>query len=116
MADAPTQHRDEMVTSSGAADRRPDGVTESLLVRVHPGLCEGWGNCHRWAPDVYPLDDEGLIDVHLVEVPPHHAVEAWMGAQACPAGVITVRVREDATSVEQDPANRSNPMDPGATT
>jgi len=73
-------------------NRRPDGVTESLLVRVHPGLCEGWGNCHRWAPEVYPLDDEGLIDVHVVEVPPEHAIGAWMGAQACPAGVVTVRI------------------------
>lgn len=70
--------------------RRPDGLTESLRVRAFPGLCEGWGNCHRWAPAVYPLDAEGKIDVHLLEVPPELAVEAWMGAEACPAGVIQV--------------------------
>lgn len=70
--------------------RRPDGRTEGLLVRVHPGLCEGWGNCHRWAPEVYPLDEEGRIDLHVVEVPPELAESAWMGAQACPAGVITI--------------------------
>jgi ferredoxin len=70
--------------------RRPDGHTESLRVRVHPALCEGWGNCHRWAPEVYPLDDDGMIDVHLLEVPPELAETAWMGAQACPAGVISI--------------------------
>lgn len=70
--------------------RRPDGRTESLLVRAHPGLCEGWGNCHRWAPAVYPLDADGLIDINTLEVPPELAVQAWMGAQACPAGVITI--------------------------
>jgi len=70
--------------------RRPDGRTESLLVRVHPALCEGWGNCHRWAPEVYPLDDDGMIDIHLLEVPPQLAEAAWMGAQACPAGVISI--------------------------
>lgn len=70
--------------------RRPDGRTESLLVRAHPGLCEGWGNCHRWAPAVYPLDADGLIDIHTLEGPPELAVQAWMGAQACPAGVITI--------------------------
>ena len=70
--------------------RRPDGRTESLLVKVHPGLCEGWGNCHRWAPEVYPLDDEGMIDLHVAEVPPELAQDAWLGAQACPAGVITI--------------------------
>lgn len=72
------------------APRRPDGTTESLLVRAHPGLCEGWGNCHRWAPDVFPLDDEGYIDIHMMKVPPELAVQAWEGAQACPIGVISI--------------------------
>lgn len=70
--------------------RRPDGVTETLRIRVHPGLCEAWGNCHRWAPEVYPLAEDGTVDVHMIEVPPEHAVEAWMGAEACPARAITV--------------------------
>ena len=70
--------------------RRPDGVTESLLVRAHPSLCEGWGNCHRWAPHAYPLDADGKIDIHVLEVPPEWAVSAWMGAQACPIGVISI--------------------------
>lgn len=75
-----------------------------MRVRVHPGLCEGWGNCHRWAPDVYPLDEEGLIDLHVVEVPPELAYDAWMGAQACPAGVITVVA---VSAVEVRPTGRS---------
>lgn len=83
--------------------RRPDGRTEALLVRAHPGPCEGWGNCHRWAPAVYPLDDEGQIDIHVLEVPPDLAVSAWLGAQACPAGVISivgVVARENADAGE----------------
>lgn len=68
---------------------RPDG-TMSVRVRVHAGLCEAWGNCHRWAPEVYPLDDTGHVDVHLLEVPAELAVAAWMGAESCPVGVITV--------------------------
>ena len=83
-------------SSAGALQRRLMVVDErptpgtSVLVRVHPGLCEGWGNCHRWAPDLYTLDAEGLIDLHVVEVPPELAEAAWLGAQSCPAGVITV--------------------------
>lgn len=87
--------------------RRPDGVTESLLVRAHPGLCEGWGQCHRWAPDVYPLDDEGYIDTHRVLVPPELAEAAWAGAQACPVGVITIVdivVEPRATEPATEPA------------
>lgn len=77
-------------------NRRPDGVTESVRIRTHPGLCAAWGNCHRWAPDLYLLDDDGRIDVHLLEVSPRQAIQAWMGAEACPARAISVAI----TSVE----------------
>jgi ferredoxin len=63
---------------------------EPLRIRVHPGLCEGWGECHRWAPDLYPLDENGHIAVHVMEVPPDRADDAWMAAKACPTGAITV--------------------------
>ncbi len=65
-----------------------------LKVRAHPGLCEGWGNCHRWAPEVYPLDDEGRIAIHLLAVPEELAAAAWAGAQVCPARAITVDRRD----------------------
>ncbi len=64
----------------------PDGVR----VRTHPSLCRGWGNCHRWAPDVYPLDEEGQIAVHLLDVPAEHAADAWLGASVCPERAISV--------------------------
>lgn len=77
-------------------DRPTPGT--SVRVKVHPGLCEGWGNCHRWAPALYELDDKGLIDLHVVDVPPEMAEAAWLGAQACPAGVITVLAEIDPAS------------------
>ena len=78
-----------------AATERVDGADGTdeptgVRVRAHPGLCEGWGNCHRWAPEVYPLDEEGQIAIHLLDVPPELARAAWMGADACPARAITV--------------------------
>ena len=60
------------------------GPPAVVRVRTHPALCLGWGNCHRWAPEVYPLDDEGLIAVHLLEVPESQAIDAWRGASVCP--------------------------------
>lgn len=71
------------------ADLPPDWP-DTVRVRVHPALCEGWGECHRWAGEVYPLDEEGCIDLHLAEIPPEHQVAAWLGAQACPQGAITL--------------------------
>lgn len=72
------------------SDREPDGETEWLLVKAHPGMCEAWGECHRWAPEVYPLDEDGYLDLHLLEVPPELAVAAWRGAKACPIGTISI--------------------------
>ena len=69
-----------------------DQPTEvGVRVRVHPGVCEGWGLCNRFGgSDIYPLDADGKVDVHVIEVPPEHAVAAWMGAEACPARVISI--------------------------
>lgn len=58
-------------------------------VRAHRGLCEGWGECRRWAPSVFELDDEGLIDIHMLAVPRSLAREAMIGASACPEQAIT---------------------------
>ncbi len=61
-----------------------------VRVRTHPGLCVGWGDCHRSAPHVYPLDDEGRVGVHMLDVPSEHADDAWRGASMCPERAITV--------------------------
>lgn len=70
--------------------RADDGLDPPLRVKTHPGLCAGWGNCHRFAPDVYPLDDQGHVAVHLMEVAAEHADDARLGALSCPASAITV--------------------------
>jgi ferredoxin len=69
------------VTATGEAGVR---------VRVHPGVCEGWGLCHRFGGHVYPLDEEGYVDLHLLEVPPELAEAARLGASVCPAQAITI--------------------------
>lgn len=61
-----------------------------VKVRTHPALCNGVGNCHRWAPNVYPLDADGCVDIHLLDVPAELAVEARLGSQVCPERAITI--------------------------
>lgn len=65
-------------------------VEAGVRVRTHPALCSGWGNCHRFAAEVYPLDADGHVDVHLLDVPAEHAESAWRGASVCPEHAITV--------------------------
>lgn len=67
----------------------PGGTEQPVRVRVHPALCEGWGECHRWGGAVYPLDEEGQVAIERLEVPPEHARDAWLGAMACPARAIS---------------------------
>ena len=71
-------------------------LADTVLVRVHPGLCEGWGNCHRFAAAVYPLDAEGYVDLHLLEVPAELAELARIGADVCPARAISIVTRRPA--------------------
>ena len=89
-----------MTGVAGASETSTEvGVDVGVRVRTHPGLCLGFGNCHRWAPNVYPLDEDGKVDVHLLDVPPELAAEARLGAQVCPELAITVIERtasEDA--------------------
>jgi ferredoxin len=76
--------------TESAHDTLAASAEPGVRVRTHPGLCLGWGNCHRFAPDVYPLDEEGHVAVHLLDVPAELAYDAWLGAGACPEQAITV--------------------------
>ena len=60
-----------------------------MKVKVHPSLCTGWGQCHHWAPDVYPLDEEGHNALHVMAVPPELAEQAYLGARSCPYHAIS---------------------------
>lgn len=61
-----------------------------MKVRAHPALCNAHGVCRRWAPDVYELDDEGYLDLHLLAVPPELEDQARLGATVCPSVAITI--------------------------
>lgn len=76
-----------------------------MRIKAHPGLCEGHGVCRRFAPSVYQLDEEGYLDLHLLQVPPELESEAMLGAAVCPAHAISVideRGRETAIVLAAD--------------
>ena len=59
-----------------------------VLIRVSPGICEGWGECHKFASEIYPLGPDGKVDVHRLEVPAEHAESARRAASMCPVRAI----------------------------
>ena len=67
-----------------------EAIPGGVRIRTHPSLCQGWGNCHRWAPDLYPLDENGHIDVHVLEVLADRVHDAELGALICPDHVISI--------------------------
>jgi len=77
---------DDPEVDAGVDTGLPDG--RPVLVRVSPGLCQGWGACHHFAGEVYHLDEDGKVEHHLLEVPAEHAALARLGAVACPEGAI----------------------------
>lgn len=61
-----------------------------MRVSVDLTRCQGYGNCVSAAPDVFDLDDAGLV-VLLVEEPSADRADAVrLAVQMCPVAAIAV--------------------------
>jgi ferredoxin len=78
------------MTEEHAVQESDGDPAPPVRVKTHPALCQGWGECHRWAPQIYPLNEDGHIAVHVVDIPSEDADDAWWGATACPELAITL--------------------------
>ena len=58
-----------------------------MRTMAHSGLRSA---CRQFASTVYQLDDDGYLDLHLLQGPPELAGGAAYGASACPARAISV--------------------------
>ena len=63
-----------------------------MRIFVDGGQCVGHGRCYTVSPEVFEPDDEGFCaDRDLTrEIPAGRHADARAGAQACPAGAITM--------------------------
>ena len=63
-----------------------------MRISVDAEQCVGHGRCYTVSPDVYEPDDEGYCADRgrKREVPGDLVAAARAGAQACPAGAITI--------------------------
>jgi ferredoxin len=59
---------------------------------IDRSLCSGFGACAELAPDVFEVDQGGLVSLRVGASPDPAALEA---AAACPMGAITV-IEEEA--------------------
>jgi ferredoxin len=61
-----------------------------LRVIANRSACCGYGVCSEICPEVFALDDNGIVIVKIESVPPELESKAREGAQACPQSALTV--------------------------
>lgn len=68
-----------------------------MRISVDGQECVGHGRCYTVSPEVFEPDDEGYCarEGLLEEVPAALEAAARAGAQACPAGAITIVEAEE---------------------
>jgi len=67
-----------------------DGKSPAFRVIVDRSRCCGYGLCAQLCPEVYKLDENGLVFVESDLVPAGQEEEAKEGAAACPAEAIVI--------------------------
>ncbi|MFF9780587.1 ferredoxin [Streptomyces sp. NPDC013978] len=61
-------------------------------IEVDEGRCDGFGFCEQAAPEVFGLDDDGVVTVLLDGIPDTLAEHAEAATRACPVAALrTVR-------------------------
>jgi len=61
-----------------------------VKVTVDETLCSGCGVCEEMAPDVFEMNDSGVVGVKINPVPDDLQASAQEAADGCPSGAITV--------------------------
>lgn len=61
-----------------------------MKIRIDKSACVGNARCWAISDELFPLDEDGYIDIEEFEVPAGKEDLAWRGARACPERVITV--------------------------
>jgi len=61
-----------------------------MKIRIDKAACVGNARCAAVAPELFPLDDNGYIQVAQIDVPPGQEELARRGALACPERIILI--------------------------
>ncbi len=61
-----------------------------MKVTVDESLCSGCGVCEEMAPDVFEMNDSGVVVAKVNPVPEDLQASAQEAADGCPSGAITV--------------------------
>jgi ferredoxin len=65
-----------------------------FTVKVDKSRCSGHARCHAVAPDLFPLDDQGFVDIDETDVASDHLAEAQSGESLCPEQALTIAIHD----------------------
>ncbi|KUM81747.1 ferredoxin [Streptomyces griseorubiginosus] len=57
-----------------------------MSIELIPGRCEGHGVCEAIAPEVFQVDDDGMV--HLLPGGDHEDATALAAARSCPVAAL----------------------------
>jgi ferredoxin len=63
---------------------------DSVKVTVDETLCSGCGVCEEMAPDVFEMNDAGLVAVKVDPIPEDLQESTQEAADGCPSGAILI--------------------------
>ena len=61
-----------------------------MKIHVDRTLCEGSGYCEQVAPDLFHVDDDGVLELLQPKVPPAHEQAAEGAVRVCPFSALRV--------------------------
>jgi ferredoxin len=61
-----------------------------VRVIADENACEGHGLCEATAPDVFEVNDEGMVRVRVDPIPDSLVQRAKSGVRACPVAALAV--------------------------
>jgi ferredoxin len=62
----------------------------TLTIRVVRAECCGYGVCRDTCPELYKVDDDGLVELTMATIPAELEEGAILGAESCPQLAIKI--------------------------
>ncbi|WP_245569641.1 ferredoxin [Gordonia shandongensis] len=88
-----------MTPDAGADGAGADGAgAPQLTVVADTGLCDGYGECVKAAPDVFSLDDDGFVVVDRPDVTDENEGRVIAAVSRCPKSAL--RLLADGAPVD----------------
>jgi ferredoxin len=63
----------------------------AMKIAVDYDKCSGLGMCESVAPDVFEVEDDGSLTLHLTEVPEGREDEMRQACEACPTEALSLQ-------------------------